>query len=197
MKQLASETTVDRKIANAKGIYRIHAVTASGEDLDNYTTEGMYHFNASNTPANIPIGVNGWLAVIPYDDQITKQLWFRHGTINSNDFQTFVRTKIGGVWGGWKSVLTSSSISHVRTNSSSVTIPANSGGSATVSVTIPTGYKAIGISGIHSNGDLVHCYTTNDVYGLNGTNTLTVWYHNYNNHSATVTFTVDLITCLI
>ena len=89
-------------------------ITTTGEDLDDYIYSGTYTFGGSYTPTNIPAGVNGWLVVFRWNSSDTnatvKQLWFRHGTIGSNDFEIYVRTRIGseGKWGSWSKVYTSS-----------------------------------------------------------------------------------------
>ena len=78
--------------------------TGATVDLNDYTDQGWYFFTTSNSIANIPAGVNGWLQVIK--DKIsgtwTKQVWYRAGTANSNDYQTYVRTRMNGVWSNWK-----------------------------------------------------------------------------------------------
>ena len=72
--------------------------------LNDYTDQGWYFFTTTNTITNIPAGVNGWLQVIKDKPLGTwaKQIWYRAGTINSNDYQTYVRTLINGVWSSWK-----------------------------------------------------------------------------------------------
>lgn len=88
------------------------SITVAGEDLNNYTDAGFYTFAQSYTPTNAPSGnVNGWLLVIPWKQGNTtiKQLWFRHGSAGSNDFETYVRTKIGdNAWGSWSKYYTTS-----------------------------------------------------------------------------------------
>lgn len=73
-------------------------------DLNDYTEQGWYFFTSDNSIDNIPAGANGWLQVIK--DKAagtwTKQIWYRAGTANSNDYQTYVRTCIGNVWSNWK-----------------------------------------------------------------------------------------------
>lgn len=88
-------------------------ITTAGENLDNYIYPGVYTFGADYTPTNIPDGVNGWLVVFRWvtsDANATvKQLWFRLGTIGSNDYEIYVRTKIGNsTFGAWSKVYTSS-----------------------------------------------------------------------------------------
>ena len=82
------------------------AVTTASTDLNNYTTTGIYYFSQSYTPTNIPDGVNGWLVVYASGDFI-KQLWYRHGTADSNDYHTWVRTRTSSsVWSSWSSYMT-------------------------------------------------------------------------------------------
>lgn len=88
------------------------SITVTGEDLNNYVDAGFYTFAQSYTPTNAPSGnVNGWLLVIPWNqgNSTIKQLWFRHGSTGSNDFETYVRTKIGtNSWGSWSKYYTTS-----------------------------------------------------------------------------------------
>lgn len=73
-------------------------------DLNDYTEQGWYFFTSNNTITNIPAGVNGWLKVVKDKDSgiWTKQMWYRAGTPNSNDYQTYVRTRTGDIWSNWK-----------------------------------------------------------------------------------------------
>lgn len=69
------------------------SVLASGTNLNSFRKAGTYYFSGSYTPSNIPTGVNGILQVITNNERtLVKQIWFRHGTINSNDTQTWIRT---------------------------------------------------------------------------------------------------------
>ena len=78
-------------------------ITETGLDLNNFTEDGRWFFTSSYTPLNIPSGNNGWLKVFTSNTINTiKQIWYRSGTANSNDFQTFVRTRTSGVWSSWK-----------------------------------------------------------------------------------------------
>ena len=85
-------------------------VTIANTDLNDYTQDGVYYFGANYTPTNIPAGVNGWLQVMTGNQAGTickKQIWYRHGTANSNDFETYVRTSTdGSTWSNWRKVLT-------------------------------------------------------------------------------------------
>lgn len=104
----AFDTAKNRgQIGNAKNI------TVSGEDLDDYIYPGVYTFATSYTPSHIPAGNNGWLVVLrwPTSDAsaTVKQLWFRHGTAGTNDFETYVRTKLGSnAFGSWSKFYTTS-----------------------------------------------------------------------------------------
>lgn len=106
-------TTASAALANLYGIPKTQNVTDSGEDLDNYTTTGVYFFASSYTPTNIPGGSNGWLVVLNQtqadsSSAYVKQIWLRAGTPNSNDYHMWVRTKYtsGGDWGNWYKILT-------------------------------------------------------------------------------------------
>lgn len=82
---------------------RTQVVTTTGTDLNDYVEEGTYFFGASVTPTNIPVGVNGFLEVISADIFV-KQIWYRAGTINNNDYMTYVRTMNteNGTWSDWQ-----------------------------------------------------------------------------------------------
>lgn len=79
-------------------------------DLNDFTTDGEYYFPYTTTKTNMPSGVaNGWLKVMSGSDNngtTTKQLFYRHGTANNNDFQMYVRTFAGGTWSNWKRYVT-------------------------------------------------------------------------------------------
>lgn len=84
----------------------IKPITTAGTDVNNYVTKGIYTFGNTYSPSNIPSGnSNGWLIVIPWNNNPTittiKQIWLRHGTLGTNDYNVYVRTKIGGTWGEW------------------------------------------------------------------------------------------------
>ena len=78
--------------------------TGGAVDLNDYTEQGWYFFTSNNTITNVPAGVNGWLKVVKDKDSgiWTKQIWYRAGTPNSNDYQTYVRTRTGDIWSNWK-----------------------------------------------------------------------------------------------
>lgn len=98
--------TIDEQLKNAGNQDWITPITTSGTDLNNYTSKGIYSFAQAYTPTNCPTGnTNGWLVVIPWNNsetQVTvKQIWFRHGIANTNDFELYVRTMISNSWSSW------------------------------------------------------------------------------------------------
>lgn len=89
-------------------------ITQAGTDLNDYLTQGIYTFAVATTPTNAPdANTNGWLVVVPWGDAGTncKQIWFRLGAINSNDYELFVRTHgHQGGWSTWAKIYTSKDI---------------------------------------------------------------------------------------
>lgn len=76
---------------------------ATGADLNTYMHTGVWYFNTSHTPENLPSGcVNGWLVVLRADSGAIKQIWLRYGSMNTNDFNTYVRTSNGETWSEWR-----------------------------------------------------------------------------------------------
>lgn len=76
-------------------------VTTTGTNLNDYKTPGFYYFSANYPPTNVPTGTNGWLVVLTSNFSTIKQLWFRQGTADSNDFETYVRMISGSTVGKW------------------------------------------------------------------------------------------------
>lgn len=85
-------------------LLKTRTITIENTDLDDYLEDGLYYFSQNYTPINIPAGVNGWLQVFKCNiTNVIKQIWYRHGTVNSNDFEIFVRTKSGSNgWSNWQ-----------------------------------------------------------------------------------------------
>ncbi len=79
-------------------------VKTKNTDLDDYKTTGLYFFTSDYTPANIPVGVNGWLRVLIGSSSNVKQFWIRQGTVNKNDHNMFVRSYDGSAWGNWNTI---------------------------------------------------------------------------------------------
>ena len=89
-------------------------VTEENTDLDDYTETGTYYFNSNYTPTNIPTGVNGWLQVMASIDGLTvKQIWFRHGTINTNDYETYIRTRTLEGWSNWQRLMVENDLYYI------------------------------------------------------------------------------------
>lgn len=92
-------------------------VTTANENLNNYVTQGIYSFDSAYAPSNRPTdNSNGWLIVIPWNNTAgvgtVKQIWLRHGTLNSNDHCLYVRTRISSnnAWSSWAQIYTSKDI---------------------------------------------------------------------------------------
>ena len=82
-------------------------ITTENTNLNDYNTDGVYYFPAEYAPTNRPTGTDGWLMVFNRTN-ITKQIWFRQGIINSTHHQIFVRGKnAAGVWADWVELMTS------------------------------------------------------------------------------------------
>ena len=78
-------------------------------NLNDFIKDGSYYFPGANqTITNIPAGVNGWLRVMESGvSGVVKQIWYRHGTANTNDFETYVRTCTDGTtWSNWTQIVT-------------------------------------------------------------------------------------------
>lgn len=93
-------------INNKRVLHDTIIVEEAETDLNNYLTTGLYFFGNDYTPLNIPAGVNGWLEVIGSKNDRVKQVWYRAGTVDSNDFMTYTRTYIDGTWGVWSRLAT-------------------------------------------------------------------------------------------
>lgn len=78
-------------------------ITEQGLDLNDFITEGRYFFPSASVPLNIPDGSTGWLEVRTHDGNIVKQIWYRYGTNNIADFNTYVRTRnVYEEWSDWQ-----------------------------------------------------------------------------------------------
>lgn len=98
-----------------------HTVTTANTSLDDYTEPGVYYFSSSYTPTDIPVGVNGWLVVLPNNGANLKQLWFRQGTGNTNDYNTYIRTGISNTWSSWRRFFTDADTVGVANGGTGVT----------------------------------------------------------------------------
>lgn len=111
----------DAQISDLISKTTVQVVTESGTDLDDYTEQGIYYFAQEYTPVGIPIGVNGYLIVLPSGDgKFVKQIWSRSGTPDSNDNMTYTReySVYLGRWGGWTEFVTErrlNALTHITT----------------------------------------------------------------------------------
>lgn len=87
-------------------VEEVISITETELDLDNFIKTGKWYFSSTVTPQNIPAGVNGWLEVLEGAGGSAKQIWYRHGTINSNDYHIYVRTHTASGWSNWKRIIT-------------------------------------------------------------------------------------------
>ncbi len=92
---------------NLNKIGKTIIVTETDTDLNDYVEEGIYFFETDYTPVNVPSNVgNGWLHVMSGTGQYgtrIKQIWYRAGTVNTNDFETYVRTRnVSEEWSNWQ-----------------------------------------------------------------------------------------------
>ena len=105
------QSALDVKSDNDHRHYPI-PISVTGQNLNDYTDAGFYTFAAAYAPTNAPSGnTNGWLLVIPWvqGNATIKQIWFRHGSLGTNDTETYVRTKIGTYgWSDWSRYYTTS-----------------------------------------------------------------------------------------
>ena len=107
----AKKTEWDGKAAG-NHVHSPVVVTTAGENLDNYTTPGVWSFPQAYAPTNIPAGTNGWLIVLPWGDGqgTVKQIWMRHGTLGDTDHEVYTRTRVGdqNAWSSWSKFYTTS-----------------------------------------------------------------------------------------
>lgn len=96
---------IESGIENAKNTIIINENT----DLNNIIDNGVYYLPNTYTYTNLPgTSVNGWLVVFENtgtDTRTIKQIWYRQGTINTNDWNVYIRTKTDDSWGNWTRLL--------------------------------------------------------------------------------------------
>lgn len=99
------DTTTPITAENLNSLSNSIVVKETGTDLNNYHEAGVYYFGQNYTPSNAPNDVvNGWLHVMDSGDySVIKQVWYRHGTNNTNDYETYVRTynATSATWSNW------------------------------------------------------------------------------------------------
>lgn len=90
----------------------VNEVIDSSYDLNNSKTTGFYYISSSNitTLAHMPGNcTDGWLMVLKSANQTdVKQVFYRKGTINTNDWEMYSRTYFAGstTWSDWTQYLT-------------------------------------------------------------------------------------------
>lgn len=78
----------------------------SSPNANDFTTPGMYYLGTTAT--NVPSGTNGFLYVAGNSNgSNVKQIYSRMGTVGTNDYYTYFRTKSGDTWGDWYQFITS------------------------------------------------------------------------------------------
>lgn len=83
-------------------------VTVTAKNTNDYNAPGVFYFAQDYTPINAPAGVvNGYLIVIAVTTTNIKQIWLRHGTVNSNDHEIYIRSYNGTNWSSWAKCITS------------------------------------------------------------------------------------------
>ena len=99
--------TRDEQESNGSGRLVVCQNLPNGTDANDIITSGMYYCSSTtvNLPSNI---VNGYLIVIAnaFDPTAVKQIFSRHGTRNTNDHETYLRTRISGTWSDWTEIIT-------------------------------------------------------------------------------------------
>lgn len=109
----------DNTYWDMSSIRNVVNVREAGTNLNYYVTSGCWYFDSTVTPINIPVGTNGWLQVIPEqpinegrNSGYIKQIWYRSGTPNENDWQIYIRTVNVGVtdWGNWHRLIVENDI---------------------------------------------------------------------------------------
>ena len=79
--------------------------TSGTVDLNDFTKTGFYSFTSGlTTITNVPVGSNGYVIVMNGGGSNAKQIWFRQGTIDTNDYNTYIRTKSSAGWSSWHTV---------------------------------------------------------------------------------------------
>ena len=158
-------------------------------DCDDATQYGVRYIANADT-VNKPTS-SGWyqLYVFPQGANYRTQIAFLTNTQGS---RIFVRSNNDNGWGAWRELAEyiANPLTTQAYTSASVSCSANSTGSTTISVTVPTGYKFVGIMETWSNGAVVPSYSNNTVLS-NGS--VTVYWMNPTASAITCTFSVNVL----
>ena len=112
---------------------KVDKISSRGSvDLNTITTTGMYYVTSGGDASNhFPVGTNGHLFVMSDGSRI-RQVFFRVGTVNSNDFQWYSRSKssdtsVGLNSDGWSEWWLLSGIEKVYTGTAKLNAEINLG----------------------------------------------------------------------
>lgn len=107
-------TKAEEARKNLNVISKCEYVYTSGLDLNDYLTEGWWYFSSDAAPTNTPNtdNKNGFLHVVCYTTSssrtLLKQFWYRFGSLNTSDHETFLRTYDSTIgWSNWTQIITS------------------------------------------------------------------------------------------
>ncbi len=102
-----SEADVDLldKINVLLSMVNVQYINGETVTLSDYKEQGIYCFSSECTINDIPVGLNGWLIVLPTNrtkpNVECKQLWLRWGTASSNSWMTYERLVTPTIIGEW------------------------------------------------------------------------------------------------
>ena len=115
-----SAAEIDRRLEEIYRYIRVQVISSTTDssgrrnDLNNYDTSGLYLFTSTASASNMPDScVNGILWTINCGNgssPFIKQVFFRYGTININDQQMYIRSRMSGNWSDWERTLTTKDI---------------------------------------------------------------------------------------
>lgn len=100
--------SVNDNDADDNGAVRTWAINKGNVSANTLTEAGAYYLSGDST--NLPSGSNGYVLVEASNaNAFIRQIFFRSGTVDSNDHNIYVRQKAsgGGAWGAWVKMLTS------------------------------------------------------------------------------------------
>lgn len=106
-------------------------------DFNTYTRSGVYELKEVDEAANCPpTSINGYLIVYS-DGQRIRQVYYRLGTVNTNDWQIFTRGRnSSGLWSDWIAMLTERNLGDgLKISSYKVSVPEYEGATASAAGT--------------------------------------------------------------
>lgn len=158
----------------------------STANFNNYKYPANWWVNDLSTKTNLPSGASyGYLEVINPFQNGTNPLQ-RYTQYNSRD--SWHRSYVNDAWSTWQ-YDGGNNLQYKVFTSSSASRAANSSGSVSITITVPTGYSFLCYTGSWSNGAVISSH----VVGNSITTTATVWWRNYSSSAATCTFSVGVL----